>query len=414
MSSDTLVRTQPAADLSPLDRLEACLAENIESARERERAAFDELARPYERCLVLFGAGALGRHTLAGLRKCGIEPRAFCDNGPHLWRQAVDGVKVYSPLDAIRKFGTDSTFVVTIWNGHGQDRMAQRVSQLTRLGCRRVVPVGFLFWKYADTFLPYYPLDLPHKLLLRRDEVRAGFEFWEDEASRREYAAQVAFRLHLDYDSLGWPSDNAQYFPTSQFRLTADETLVDCGAFDGDTILGFTTDHGDRFRRILAFEPDPMNWSKLQNTLRTLSPSIREKIAAFPYAVGSSAGTVRFNATGTDLSAVGSGGLSVECVELDKMLANETPTLIKFDIEGAELDALKGGRTSIRRHSPILAVSAYHQQSHLWEVPMAIRSISGNYCYFLRPQSSEAWDLVCYAAPAGRLIDGDSIGDEAA
>ena len=414
MSIETMVRRQPAADLSPLDLLESCLSETVESARERERSAFDQLARPYERSLVLFGAGALGRHTLAGLRNRGVEPRAFCDNGPHLWRQTVDGVKVYSPQDAIRKFGIDSTFVVTIWNGHGQDRMSQRISQLTRLGCRRVVPVGLLFWKYAETFLPYYPLDLPHKLLQRRDEVRTGFDYWEDEASRREYAAQVAFRLHLDYDSLGWPPDNARYFPASQFRLTANETLIDCGAFDGDTILGFTTDHGDRFQRILAFEPDPMNWSKLQNTLRTLPPSIREKIAAFPYAVGATAGTVRFNATGTDLSAVGSGGLSVECVELDKMLINETPTLIKFDIEGAELDALKGGRTSIRRHSPILAVSAYHQQSHLWEVPMTIRSISDKYRYVLRPQSSEAWDLVCYAAPADRLTDSDLIEGEVA
>jgi FkbM family methyltransferase len=406
MSTQILSQSQAAVQLSPADRLDSCLGESVEAARQREQSAFDELASPYERNLVLFGAGALGRRTLAGLRKAGIEPRAFCDNGPHLWGRQVEGIKVYSPQDAARRFGDDSAFVVTIWNGHGRDRMSQRTAQLSKLGCRRVVPVGLLFWKYPETFLPYYPLDLPHKLLLRRDEARAALDFWDDEASRREYAAQIAFRLHLDYDSLGWPPENAQYFPASHFRLTPNETLVDCGAFDGDTILRFIAEHGKEFHRIFAFEPDPLNWSKLQNTLRTLPSEAQSKIAAFPYAVGAASGNVQFNATGTDLSAVGSGALSVECVELDKILANEAPTLMKFDIEGAELDALRGGRNVIRQYSPILAVSAYHQQSHLWEVPAAIRAISGNYKYLLRPQSSEAWDLVCYAAPADRLIEG--------
>ena len=72
--------------------------------------------------------------------------------------------------------------------------------------------------------------------------------------------------------------------------------------------------------------------------------------------------TVYFNATGTELSTVGAGTLPVDCVSLDESLENESPTLIKFDIEGFELEALAGARETIRRHTPILAVSAYHRQ----------------------------------------------------
>lgn len=406
MNVQAVPRREFETDVSQESRLDAYLDESVETAQRREQSAFDELASPYERSLVLFGAGGLGRRTLAGLRRVGIEPRAFCDNSPGLWGRQVDGVLVYSPQDAAERFRTNCAFVITIWNGQGKDRMAQRVRQLTGLGCERVFSAGFLFWKYHETFLPYYPLDLPHKLLLRKSETKAVFHLWEDETSRREYVAQIAFRLYLDYDSLGSPAEFPRYFPPELFHLTSHETLIDCGAFDGDTIVSFIAERGSAFDRIVVFEPDPLNWCKLQNTLAALPAGIRSKVAAFPYAVGASTATVRFNVTGTDLSAIGSGTLSVNCVELDQILASEAPTLMKFDIEGAELDALAGGRDVIRRNRPILAVSAYHQQSHLWDVPSAIQSIAEGYRYLLRPQGAEWWDLVCYAVPPGRLVAG--------
>lgn len=394
------------AGVSQESRLDAYLDESVETARRREQSAFDELASPFERSLVLFGAGGLGKRTLAGLRRVGIEPRAFCDNSPSLWGRRVEGVPVYSPQDAAERFRANCAFLITIWNGQGKDRMAHRARQLTDLGCERVIPAGFLFWKYHETFLPYYPLDLPHKLLLRAEQARAAFYLWEDETSRGEYVAQIAFRLYLDYDSLGSPAGPPRYFPAGLFHLTSQETLIDCGAFDGDTIVSFTAERGSAFDRIVAFEPDPLTWPKLQNTLAALPAGIRSKVTAFPYAVGASTGSVRFNVTGTDLSAIGSGTLAVDCVELDKVLANEAPTLMKFDIEGAELDALAGARDVIRRNHPMLAVSAYRQQSHLWDVPAAIQSISEGYRYLLRPQGAEGWDLVCYAAPPERLVAG--------
>ena len=179
--------------------------------------------------------------------------------------------------------------------------------------------------------------------------------------------------------------------------------MVDCGAFDGDTIRSLVSLQGDRFSRIIAYEPDPLNWKQLQQTLAGLPEAVVRKITCRPQAVGTQTETVCFNSTGTDLSTVGSGTLSVDCVRLDESLKEESPTLIKFDIEGFEPEALAGARETIRRHSPILAVSAYHQQSHLWEIPSAIQNIRDGYRYFLRPHGSEGWDLVCYAIPPSRI-----------
>ena len=383
------------------DRLDALLAEPVAAAIRRERRAFDQSASPFERRLVLFGAGALGRKTAAGLRRAGVEPLAFADNNPARWGTAIDGLPVLSPSDAAAQFGANAAFVIAIWNGNAGDRMCERVRQLNELGCARVIPAGILFWKYPDVFLPNYPLDLPHKVLEQAEHVRAAFRLWEDEESRREYVAQVEFRLHLNYDGLR-PPDPHHYFASNVYRLTAGETLIDCGAFDGDTIRSFIGLRGEGFTRILAFEPDPLNWRKLEQTVAALAPGIRNRIRCFPHAVGAAPGYIAFEPTGTVLSMSGTGNSRVECTTIDIVARGERPTILKFDIEGAEPDALEGARGTIREHHPILAVSAYHLQHHLWEIPLQIARLHAGYRYALRPHGTEAWDLVCYAVPRER------------
>jgi hypothetical protein len=92
-------------------------------------------------------------------------------------------------------------------------------------------------------------------------------------------------------------------------------------------------------------------------------------------------------------------------VALDESLQGETPTIVKFDIEGAEPEALAGGRRTIQCRMPVLAISSYHLQNHLWQLPLSVAAMSGDYRYFLRPHGFEGWDLVCYAVPGGRLIE---------
>jgi len=383
--------------------LGSLLDESVESAMRRERTAFDEIAAPHENRLVLFGAGGFGRRTLAGLRTVGIEPLAFVDNNQSLWGRKVDGLRVIPPTAAAAEFGETAVFVITVWSGQAKDCMADRVRQLRELGCVRVAPAGLLFWKYPKVFLPYYALDLPHKLLPRADAVYRAYEMFADEASRAEYTSQVAFRLHLDYGALARPGAEEHYFPPL-FRIRADEFFVDCGAFDGDTIRALAGITGANFNRIVAFEPDPLNWPRLQLAVEGFPPEIRAKIECHPKALGAESGTIQFDSTGTDLAASGTGALSVDCVALDDALAGREPTMIKFDIEGAELLAIRGGKATIQRHHPLLAVSAYHRQSHLWEIPLAIAEIGREYRFALRPHSAEGWDLVCYAIPQERCL----------
>lgn len=385
------------------DRLGLLLSESPIAAAERERTAFDRLAHPFSERIVLFGAGGLGRRTLAKLRGIGLQPLAFADNNPALWETSVDGVPVYSTARAATLHGQNAVFVVTIWGTQARDRMFDRVQQLLDLGCKHVAPAGLLFWKFPEVFLPYFPLDLPHKALHFTGEIKAAFDLFKDELSRREYVAQVAFRLFLDSDELTCNPESKQYFPPDLIHLGEHEVLVDCGAFDGDSIADFVNRQGRSFHSITAFEPDAANRNKLHARLNRYSVSIRNRIHIFPQAVGSRTGHVSFSSTGTDQSKIGESANLVECVTLDKALQNLRPSLIKFDIEGAELDALAGACNVISHSRPVLAVSAYHEQDHLWRVPLALAQLCKDYKFFLRPHGSEGWDLTCYAVPSERV-----------
>jgi FkbM family methyltransferase len=383
--------------------IDSLLSEGIPTAMDRERYAFDLASVPFGQKVVVHGAGRFGRLILSGLRQRGIEPIAFTDNNPLLYGESVEGVRVISPHEGAEKFGRSAAFVVAVWNGTASDRMGDRIAQLTELGCERVVPAGLLCWKYPDVFLPYYPLDLPHKALLDKNRARAAFKLFADDASRAEYLAQMRFRLHLDYDSFTSPLPHDGYFQSDLYDLQPDEVLIDCGAYDGDSIESFVRARNEQFEKIIAFEPDPGNWTNLKKRLSKFQTSVAGRVTPLPYALGSMPGTVQFDSTGTETARIGKGPVTVRCVVLDDVLRDARPTFMKFDIEGAELDALNGARQVIISHRPIMVVSCYHQQSHLWEVPLLLADLCRDYRFFLRPHGAEGWDLLTYAVPVERL-----------
>src|SRR4051794_5378583 len=94
--------------------LETLLLTDPEEVRDRERHGFDRVAVPGVDGIVLYGAGGLGRRTLAGLRRLGVEPLAFVDNSPTLQGSAIEGCPVLTPRDAVDRFNDRATFVTTV------------------------------------------------------------------------------------------------------------------------------------------------------------------------------------------------------------------------------------------------------------------------------------------------------------
>ncbi len=390
------------AETSIHEQIQDLLREGVGGARERERTAFDEQVGPFGNSLVLFGAGGIGRKTVAGLQKLGIEPLAFADNNPKLWGQRLQGVEVMSPQEACSRYAKTAAFVVTIWCGEGWDRMRDRVRFLRDLGGEYVVSFGPLYWKNPGIFLPHYAAAPAHEVHEQADAVLQVAELWDDAASRSEYLSQIRWRLFFDFDGLADPVQHTIYFPPDLCSLVADEVFVDCGAYDGDTLVSFLAEAKSGFKKAIAFEPDPGSFAKLSQKVAQLPAN--DSIVIHRAATGAENGPVLFTGDGTPAATMGTGTIQVDCVKLDDVLADEAPTYIKMDIEGAELDAIEGARQTIARHSPVLTVCSYHKQDHVWKIPRLIHSINPEYHFFLRPHLVEVWDLVCYAIPQGRLI----------
>lgn len=385
------------------DELEGLLAESVERATQREQREFDRLTGTFNTSIVLFGAARLGRKTLWGLRAAGLEPLAFTDNNAELWDTSIDGIPVYSPAEAVQRFGLNAAFVITIWGRGSHDTMAERQQKLVALGARCVLPFVPLYWKFAEFLLPHNAMDLPHYVLEHATDVMRCFDVLADDKSRDEFVRQIKWRVSGDFDALRDPVHDEIYFP-SEVRLTgARETFIDCGAYDGDTIIRFLDRTHGAFNRVVAFEPDPKNLSALEETVSRLPVCARHKVTVLPYALGETTCTVRFSATGTLGASIGDGDLEVKCVRLDDVLASESPTYIKMDIEASEPSALRGGAAIIRRHQPVLAACSYHVQDHVWTIPLIMSDINPDYAIIMRQHIQLVEDLVTYAVPPRRL-----------
>lgn len=382
--------------------LDELLSESEASASERASASFDQLAggKP----LVLFGAGGIGRKTAAGLTRLGTPPLAFSDNNPQLWGTQIQGIPVLSPQQAAERYGKTAAFLVTIWRGEGTDRMGDHLRQLAELGCDVAFPFGFLYWKHASAFLPHYALDVPQKVLQQRDAVRAAFQRFADPQSRREFLAQLHWRLRLNFDGLADPVQHEIYFPEDVCTPRADEVFVDCGAYDGDTLQALLARPGSDQYQAIALEPDPASYGKLTAFCQSLPPQTQQRIKTLAYGAGSEAGTAYFDATGLPSASRSDSGTLIEIETLDRLLEQQPCTYLKMDIEGAEPDALIGARKTIHRDHPVLAICVYHQQDHLWKIPNLIASFADDYDFLLRPHLLEVWDLVCYAIPKSRRV----------
>jgi len=353
------------------------------------------------RNIVLYGSGKFGQYIARGLRKTPVTPATFVDANESRQGTECCGLPVLSPLEAISRYGESHIFVVTVWRNY-----LKLEKQLKTSGARHVRPFLPFLWRHAEALLPYYNHDLPSRMLSQKRHIYEAFDLFEEEHSRREFLFQLQWMLSLEAAEIPPCSPlNEQYFPSDIFSPSRTEVLIDAGAFDGDTIQEFLFRTQNQFDKILAFEPDPDNWRLLNSFVATLPTHLREKIRLYPVGLGARREVLRFDASGSVSSAISaSGGTEIQVMSLDEILQDVSPTYIKMDIEGAELDALAGGATIIARSRPKLAACVYHKQSHLWEIPIQFKRLSRHYRLYLRRYRDEFGDVVCYAVPGEQAL----------
>jgi FkbM family methyltransferase len=389
------------------ERLNGLLSESPESIRERQTNTLERLIGKLDQPFVLFGASHLGRKVQAMLKKRGYAPRAFIDNNPTLWGTQIDSVPVFSPAQLAEQNADALPAVIcTIWSGHLADRMPDRLAPLKKLGFRRIALFGHLAWRYPQGLLPHYCLDLPEKVIPDADRIRQAFGLLGDEETRQLFVDHIEWRLFLNHDLLPAASPRQIYFDSHFSSDHPDEVVYDIGAFNGDSVSDFLS-KGRGYREIHSFEPSLANFAALQGHIDKLQPAQGKKLYAHHLAVGDSIGETLMETGGGPSGRVGRGDERVRVTTIDDLSAQIAPaTFIKIDIEGFEPQCLAGGRRLISKNHPVIAVSAYHLQDHLWSLLLQLHDYYPDYRFSLCPHVSDGWDLVLYAAPPDRLPSG--------
>ncbi len=214
----------------------------------------------------------------------------------------------------------------------------------------------------------------------------------------------VLLRARGDRSWFSPPAPEESYFLPGIFETNPTDAFLDCGAFDGDTIRGLLA-HQPAWARIDAIEADAVSFARLEEYVATIERGMRERIHLYPCAVGAEQGTIRFENSGKAASTVAAeGGIEVTLSTIDHLFASTNLSIVKMDIEGAEADALRGGRNVIRRDNPILAVCTYHKQGDIWDLPLLMRELCPNSKLFLRTHGGDGIQTVAYAVPSERVI----------
>jgi FkbM family methyltransferase len=365
----------------------SAFAEAIDVWRERKRA-LNLPSRP----LILVGAGSvLAAPFVDGcLKRCNVI--ALLDNA---------------------KAGTESSGVPVIGDGQLRDVLRANPQAIGVLCCgsERALDHFRANWPAGTPLLFYFEV-----LALWPDVAEAGpsldfISAFQDLGSVR--AAYDSARRHLHdpvslktldavllyrltwapevLDGIRKP-EKAIYFEPDVMPLHDQEVLVDGGAYDGDTVRDFAAKTHDRYSHIHAFELDPAVAAAF-----AAKTAHMDRVALHSVGLWSGPATLKLQQRTDNGGRISDAGeAKVDLVALDDIDVG-VPTVIKLDVEGAEVNALAGAAATIRRDRPKLAICAYHKHDDLVTLFEAIGSIRDDYRFSLRHYSPLVYDTVIYA-----------------
>lgn len=231
------------------------------------------------------------------------------------------------------------------------------------------------------------------------DKIQAVRQKLHDETSKEIFDKLLQYRLSNDTSLIEsvYETSHSQYFPTDGIiEPEPDEVFVDAGAHNGFTSFQFSEWTEGKYSKIYMMEPDPLMFEIMKEyvQLRKLKNVVPVNCGAW-----SSTCELRFKedaATGSS-KIVESGKTLINAISIDEMLHGERASFIKMDIEGAEMPALIGAEKTIQKYKPKLAISIYHKEDDLWEIPYYILTKYPYYKMYIRHYDYTTNETVMYA-----------------
>ena len=225
------------------------------------------------------------------------------------------------------------------------------------------------------------------------DSILRAYNSFDDEESKNAFASIINYKLsgRMGYLINSYSEKHELYGELNEKRVSA---VIDAGAYNGDT-LREAIEYFPHLESVIAIEPDPKNYKKLEKYVATLDAP---KVTAVNAAVYRSNGGGEFISSGNRNSSISSTSsyqhkdTAVSLISVDSLSANAD--YIKYDVEGAELDALIGSKETIERCHPTLLVSLYHRSRDIFEITNYLREEYPFYKMKLRRlKCLPAWEI---------------------
>ncbi len=233
------------------------------------------------------------------------------------------------------------------------------------------------------------------------DRVRALFA---DEASREVFDDLISYKLSGNISYLLHANSSKE--DALRGILKGNYTAyLDLGAYNGDTIREALCFY-PTLQKICAFEPSVKTFAKLSAYLETVKEI---EISAFPVCAWNQKETrILTDGSGRNTAIGGTGNngktkngakiRTVECDMPDALVHFQGERLfIKYDVEGAEREAILGSGKTIVNNDTDLLVSLYHKSADLFDLPLLVHELLPNHKLYLRKHPYiPAWDINLY------------------
>lgn len=345
---------------------------------------FDK-AKSYE-MKVIFGGGQLGSMWIDLWESYNIKPDYIVDNNKDCWGKTLKGIQCISPDDLL-KLNKKTLILLAVRD--------YRPIYEQLLNMEGLIPEDIIV-ATIDTKAAMANYTISKGKMNINDFCKGILKVVD--ICEDEYSAKILYQTVKRYlynkDELIDYSGVEYFIP--EIERSEHEIFVDAGAYDGDTLELFLKVYNKTFNKYYAFELDEANYKNLCNKVAELPDNVREKVIIYNIGLWSEKQEITYDSckTTTSIGAPGSNKGIVD--KLDNVLREEKVTFIKMDIEGAEMEALKGCVEHICQYKPILAICIYHSIYDLVNIPLMLKEFG--YKIIIRHHATLTSDeIVCYA-----------------
>ena len=342
------------------------------------------------RPIVLYGMGNGADKIISVLESKGMEYADVFASDDFVRGQFFHGKKVLKLSEVVQKYGD---FNILVSFGSSLPEVMERIRGIA--SCYNLyapdVPVAGENLFDADFF---------HK---NEEKILKARELFADERSREVYDELIRYKLDGRISHFEKTDREGGLF--SPVLSGGYEVYCDLGAYTGDTVAEATALYPG-IKKIIAFEPSAKTFTKLEkNTAECTAELTLVNACAWnengtaTFTDGSGRNSTLSGNTGSGKTLSGAKIKEVATATPDSyMQFSGKPLLIKFDVEGAEREAIAGSRNAILNNLTELCVSLYHRSEDIFELPLLIHELLPDHALFIeKTPYIPAWEINLYA-----------------